>query len=299
MSRPRSIQPSVPRALGLLCLVAAALLSAPVGVQAQEEEDEARVRWVFEGELTSVISQGNSESTTLGLGATVRRRWERDALRFEAGGIRVETGRISRRAVGSAEDFALERSVDTEKTAESVFLRGRYERTLSERFFLYTGADWLRNTFAGIESRLLLALGGGNSWLDNDRSRFSTNYAVTYTFQEDVVENPFLESDFAGLRAGWEYWRRVSGSAEFESTLVSDLNLQETEDLRFDFTNALTVDVNDAIALKPSLQLVWRNQPSLTEVPLFTAGGAETGETVQAPLEQLDTFFRLALVLTF
>lgn len=283
-------------------LAALSLLVVPLPLLGQEEdpeEDEARRRWVFEGELTTVVSQGNSEATTLGFGSTVRRRWARDAVRIEAGWVRVETGRISRRAVGSPDDFSVERSVDTDKTAEASFLRGRYDRTLSEGVFVYGGADWLRNTFAGIESRLLLAIGGGNQWTDSDVTRFSTNYAFTYTFQEDVVENPFLETDFAGVRVGWEYFRRVSGSAQFESVLVSDLNLQETEDLRFDLVNSLQVAVNEAIALKPSLQLLWRNQPSLTEVPLFTSGGADTGETVRAPLRKLDTLFRMALVLTF
>jgi putative salt-induced outer membrane protein YdiY len=288
--------------LVLPVLAALSLLVVPLPLLGQEEdpeEDEARRRWVFEGELTTVISQGNSEATTLGFGSTVRRRWARDAVRIEGGWVRVETGRISRRAVGTPDDFSVERSVDTDKTAEASFLRGRYDRTLSERFFVYGGADWLRNTFAGIESRLLLAVGGGNQWTDSDATRFSTNYAFTYTFQEDVVENPFLETDFAGVRVGWEYFRRISGSAQFESVLVSDLNLQETDDLRFDLVNSLQVAVNEAIALKPSLQLLWRNQPSLTEVPLFTGGGADTGETVQAPLRKLDALFRMALVLTF
>jgi hypothetical protein len=285
----------------LLLLALLALLWAPPGLRAQEAasgEDEARRRWVFEGELTAVLSQGNSVATTLGFGATVRRRWSKDALRFEAGGVRVETGRVSRRAVGTPDAFSVERDVDTEKTAEASFLRGRYDRTLGDRVFVYGGADWLRNTFSGIESRLLLALGGGTQWADGDVTRFSTNYAFTYTFEEDVVENPFLQTDFAGVRVGWELWRRVSESSQFESVLVSDLNLQEGDDLRLDLTNSLQVAINDVIALKPSLQLLWRNQPALTEVPLFTADGVATGSSVQAPLRKLDTLFRMALVLT-
>lgn len=295
--RPSPSRPTLP--LPTLFLAALlALFALPASASAQDE-DPARERWVFKGELTSVLARGNSESLTMGVGTVIRRRWERDALRFEAGGVRVETGRITRRAVGTEGDFAVEKEVDTEKTAEAVFARGRYQRTLSERFFLYGGVDWLRNTFAGIDSRTLMALGGGTTWADSDRTRFETDFAVTYTFEEQVVENPFTDTDFAGLRVGWEYWRQVTGTAEFESHLTGDLNLKETEDQRVDFTNALTVDVNDIIALKPSLQVVWRNQPALSDIPLFTAGGAPTGTTVQAPLEKVDTFFRLALVLTF
>lgn len=282
-------------------LLAGLLLLLPGSLRAQDADraDQARERWIFDGELTTVLARGNSESATLGLGTVIRRRWENDALRFEFSALRVETGTVTRRAVGSAGDFSVERTVDTEKTAENFNAKARYDRSLGEHPFVYLAGDWLRNTFAGIESRTLLAVGAGNRWIDSDVSRFSTDLAVTYTFQEDVVEDPDAESSFAGLRAGWDYWRSVSSSAEFQSQLTADLNLQETDDLRFDFTNSLTVDVNEVIALKPSIQLVWRNLPSLAEVPLFTPGGAETGETVRAPLEKLDTFFRLALVLTF
>ncbi|HSG48450.1 MAG TPA: DUF481 domain-containing protein [Longimicrobiales bacterium] len=279
-------------------LAVAALVSLPRPASAQDE-DEARQRWVLKGELTSVVSQGNSEAITLGLGATLRRRYERNTFKFEAGAVRVETGKITRRAVGTAGDFTVTRDVDREKTAESVFARGRFERTVSDAFFLYGGVDWLRNTFAGIDSRTLFALGGGYSWLDTDRSRLSTDFAATYTFEENVVENPFTKSDFAGIRLGWDYWRQLTASTEFESKLVADQNLDESDDRRILFANALSVDVNDIIALKPGVLFNWRNQPALTDVPLFTSAGVDTGTTVETPLEKLDTIFTLALVLTF
>ena len=288
----------LPFARPLAILAVAALVSLPAPASAQDE-DEARQRWVFKGELTSVISQGNSEAITLGLGAAIRRRYEKSAFKFEAGAVRVETGRITRRAVGTAGDFTVTRDVDREKTAESVFARGRYERTVSDAFFLYGGVDWLRNTFAGIDSRTLFAVGGGYSWLDTDRSRLSTDFALTYTFEEEVVENPFTKADFAGLRLGWDYWRRLTASKEFESKLVADQNLDESDDRRILFANALSVDVNDLIALKPGVLFNWRNQPALTEVPLFTGAGVDTGTTVETPLQKLDTVFTLALVLTF
>ena len=56
--------------------------------------------------------------------------------------------------------------------------------------------------------------------------------------------------------------------------------------------------MNDKIALKPSLQFLWRNRPSLTDVPLFAPDGTATGTKVKTPLQKLDTFFRLALVVT-
>ena len=289
---PRRVRPGLLAAVLLAAVLAFALPSAV------QDEDAALTRWVLKGELTSVLARGNSEAFTFGVGATARRRWGRDALRLEAGGIRVETGSITRRATGTPGDFSVVKDVMTEKTAESVFAKARYDRTLSDRLFLYAGADWLRNTFAGIDSRTVLAAGGGNTFADDDRTRFATTYAVTYTFQQDVVENPDVDSDFAGLRLGYELSRQISESSLFESAFVGDQNLQETDDRRFDLTNSLTVDVNDVIALKPSLQILWRNLPSLTDVPLFGPGGVDTGTVVQTPLDKVDVFFRLALVLT-
>lgn len=268
------------------------------GAASGQDEDPARTRWVFQGEFTSVLSAGNSESFTAGAGIVVRRRWDRDALRFEVGGIRTESSRITRQAIGTDDDFVVDVAYDSEKTAESYFAKLRYDRTLGERFFGYGAVDWLRNTFAGIDSRFLVAAGAGNTWVDRENVRFKTNYAVTFTVQTDVIERPDADRNFPGARLGWEYWNQVSSSSSFESTLLVDLNLSETDDVRYDFTNSLAVAVSEKLALKPSLQLLYRTRPSLTEVPLRSAGGIDTGRTVLAELENLDTFFRLALVLT-
>jgi putative salt-induced outer membrane protein YdiY len=280
-----------------LALGPLALAGIATPVAAQDDEDPARTRWVAQAELTTVLSQGNSESFTAGLGAVLRRQWEKDGLRFEFGAIRTESSRITRQAVGTPTDFEVQKISNSEKTAESLFARGRYDRSITETFFGYTAVDWLRNTFAGIDSRTLFALGAGNTWFDSDEARFKTTLAVTYTTQEDVVKDPTAKSSFAGGRVGYEYWNQLTGSAEFESNLVVDLNFDTTDDVRFDLVNSLAVNISDRLALKPSLQLLYRNRPSLTEVDLLTSGGIETGDTVLAELEKLDTFFRLALVL--
>lgn len=273
------------------CAVAAAF-GAWAGPAVAQEPPEG---WSFTGELTSVLTQGNAEALTFGLGSVLEYRQGRNYLKFDAGAIRTESTLTTRRAVGSPASYEIIVDENTQKTAESYFARSRYERSVSDRFFLFGGADWLRNTFAGIDSRTLLAAGAGNTWVDTDRSRFKTSYAVTYTFQSDVIENPAVKDRFAGLRAGWEYWRQLTGNTEFESVLVGDLNLDETDDVRADFTNALTVAMSNALALKPSLQLLWRNLPSLTEVELFSPANVPVG-TVTTPLEKTDLVFRMALV---
>ena len=113
--------------------------------------------WSFSGELTSVFSLGNAEALTLGLGAALENRQGPNLLKFEAGGVRTEAVTVTRRAVGTPSDFVIHKEEEREKTAEAFYARGRYDRSVSSRLFVYGGADWMRNTFAGIDSRFLVA----------------------------------------------------------------------------------------------------------------------------------------------
>ena len=254
--------------------------------------------WSYSAQLTAVWAGGNSESRTVGLGSTLRRLGENNEVKVEAGGVRSDASLKTRRAVGTAASFRIEEEEDERKTAELYFARGRYDRTIGNGFVVFSGVDWVRNTFAGIDSRFLLAAGAGRRWVQSDDFRFKTDLAATYSFQEDVVENPFVKSSFPGVRFSWDLMRTLTSTTKWESALISDLNLDETDDVRVDFNNAASVTVSDRVALKPGLQLLWRNQPSLTKLDLFTVTGAPTGQSVLEPLEKLDSFFTLALVVT-
>lgn len=268
------------------------LLASPAAAQTAE------LGWSYSAQLTVVWAGGNSESRTFGLGSTLRRLGQDSEVKFDAGGVRADASRKTRRAVGTATSYRVEEDEDSERTAETYHARGRYDRSVGDGFVVFSGIDWLRNTFAGIDSRLLLAAGAGKLWAQRDDFRFKTDLAGTYSFQDDVVENPFLKSSFPGIRFSSELMRVLTGTTKWESTLTSDLNLDETDDVRVDLNNAVSLAVNGRLAVKPALQLLWRNQPSLTEIDLVTAGGASTGEKVRVPLEKLDSFFTLALVVT-
>jgi len=277
--------------------VVAALVAIPVSASGQEPEKE--LGWFLTAEFAAVWTGGNSESNTLGLGATLRRVWQRSELHFDAKAIRTESSVKTRTAVGSPTDFDVVVDKATETTADNTNVRGRYDYAVSPRFFLFGGADWLRDKPAGIESRFLMVAGAGNTWVDNDRVRFKTDYGAAYTFQSDVVTNPFIKTNFPGIRLSYDLGWTVSASTEFQSVLIGDWNLDNTDDVRLDWANSLPVAITGALSLKPSLKLAWRNQPSLAEVGLFAPDGTPTGETVLVPLEKLDTFFTLALVVKF
>lgn len=283
-------QPTRFRSLGAITLLACALAQPAFG------QDEAP--WTFSGQLTGVWATGNAESSTFGLGATVLHQKKSDELKLEVGGVRTDASKTTRRAVGSAESYQIDENETRETTAETYFARLRYDRTITTGAVVFAGLDVLRNTFAGIDSRTLLAVGAGNVWIEREELRFKTDYGVTYTFQADVVHDPFLKSSFPGTRVSGELRWRLTATTRLESALVSDLNFSDTDDVRIDFRNSLPVAVSSAISLKPSLQLLWRNQPALRKVELFGTDGTDSGTDVTMPFEKLDTFFTLALVVT-
>ena len=242
-------------------------------------------------------TSGNSKSNTFGLAATARREWPKHELRFALGGTQTESSLKTRTAVGTGQDdFQLYEEKVTEKTAEIFYARGRYDYKFSKRFVFFGGVDWMRNRFAGIESRFLTAVGAGNTWSDRDDLKFNTNYGVTYTFEEEVVSNPFHNANFPGLRLAYDLWWQMTKTTEFVSIFIADWNFDNTSDVRIDFLNELPVTIAGQLKFKPALQIFWRNDPALAEVALTAPDGSPTDEKVFTPLDELDTLFTVSLV---
>ena len=278
--------------LRLMCwILAAAVLSLDTPLQAQEDG------WVVtdKAELSFILTAGNASTNTLGLRNTLKGERGRSVLTFEGGAIRTASTLRTRVANGTIDNFQVTETTETETTAESFFARGRYDFSISERALWFAGTGWQRNTFAGIDSRVTSVTGFGSQWFDTDPFKFRTDIGGTYTIQDNVAAGP--TDRFGGLRFAWDLLRQMTSNSTFESKLIVDENLQDTEDLRADFLNSVTVSMSERLALKTSLQFLFDNQPSFVDVPLFT-GGTPTGQTVLAELDKLDSVFTVALVIS-
>ncbi|MDX1449974.1 MAG: DUF481 domain-containing protein, partial [Acidimicrobiia bacterium] len=191
-------------------------------------------------------------------------------------------------------NFTVSETKTTDITAENYFARGRFDVTMSGDAYWFGGTGWTRNTFAGIENRVNFVSGLGNQWSDTDETKFRTDVGATYTIQDNVAAGP--TDRFAGLQFSAELEQVLTASTTYESKLVLDENLKNTDDLRGDFVNSLSVAMSERLALKTSLQILFDNQPSFVDVPLFT-GGVDTGNTVPAELKKVDSVFTVALVI--
>ena len=273
--------------LGGLVLGASLLFSAELAAQ-----DERPLGWTDVAELTFVLTSGNASASTLGLKNTAERLWEKTSFKFSAGAVRTESGLTTRTAVGTPENFTVTEDTQSEVTAENYFLNGRLDRSLSDASFLFGGVDWNRNTFAGIQNRYGLVAGAGRSWVEKETSRFKTDLGLTYTIQDDVIENPDVEDSFLGIRGSYDFFHKLTETTDLTSGLVLDENLNETDDFRANWTNAIAVAMSERLALKASFQILYDHDPALTTVPL---GDVE----VLTPLGKGDTAFTVAIVANF
>lgn len=268
-------------------------------VPAASLQEESETVWSYSAELSLLFTSGNSTVRTFGLGGAARREWAGGELSLRAGGLRTESGTTRRIAVGTADNFMVISESDPKPTAENYFARSEFERSFSDHVHLTTGVGWERNTFAGYESKLSLVGGIGNMWIDTERTRLKTDYGITFTAQNDVIDDPEKSASFGGVRVSTSFRRQLSETADVESTLTLDENLTDAMDIRADFANALAVDINASLAVKTGFRLVWDNSPALTRAPLEAPGGAPAGETVLVPRHKLDSTLTIALVANF
>jgi putative salt-induced outer membrane protein YdiY len=253
---------------------------------------EPETGWKDVAELTFVLTNGNATSSTFGFKNTADYLWSDAAFQLSAGGVRTRSGTVTRTATGTLENFSISETTDSRTTAENYFLKSRLDRNLSDALFIFGGAGWDRNTFAGVDNRYAFVAGGGRTWFAEDTRHLKTDLGLTYTIQKDVVENPDVKDSFLGARASYDYFRKLTGNTGFASVLVADQNLDETSDLRADWTNSLTVAMSDRLALKTSYQLLYDKTPALVAVPL---GDGE----VLTPLGKVDGLFTVAIVANF
>jgi len=279
-----------------IAIAAAALFftSQAVFAQATPPPDPPDETWKDLAEFAFVATSGNSESSTLGFSNKLWREWGPSKFETNAKGIRAESRTAPRFAVGTATDFEVEEP-DTELSAENYFLDARYDRMISQRFFWFTSGSWMRDEFAGIQNRYTAVAGLGNLWVDTDRRKFRTDYAVTYTDEEATVEDSPSNDSFIGARASAAYMQKFGENGVYDHVTIVDENLKETKDLRVDMTNAVAVAMSARLALKVSLQFLYDNRPALEEIALFDTTGTQTG-TVLNELDRVDTILKTSLV---
>jgi hypothetical protein len=281
----------------LATTLVAAALALPVA--AQEAPAAPPPGWSGQAELSLVAVSGNAEAQTLGFKGMLKDQLDGAALVFEAGALDAESTTTRRSAERLADgSVVLREESETERTAEAYFARGRYERQLAGGWGWLAGAGWERNELAGIANRYIGLGGVSRLWFESATAHLRTDAGATWTQEDPVADAPGGDDAFVGLRFSWDYLRQLTPTTTFTSLLALLPNLEESDDLRLDTTQALAVSINAHLALRASWQLLWDGQPAFVAVPVLAAG-APTGEVAFAELDELDSLLTAALVVTF
>ena len=294
----------ISKSILLFCLVPTiSLISSPSWAQVEVEEGED-LGWSNSTDLSLVVTDGNSSTSTLGFNNYLQRLWSnaRYSLRVEA--VRSDTADDPFAIVSpdTADGFYVEYP-DKALDVERYYIENRYDRNITERFFWNAGVSWERNKNAGILNRYIGFAGVGNRWWSREDLKFSTTYGLSYTDREDEVQDPFKDDTFVGFRFGWEYLNQWGKVTTYRNTWNYTNSLSDTSDYYSDMMNSITVAINARLALRVSLQWLYNSIPGLEEVPLFvlhpvTGLKVEVGE-VEVRKDQLDTIFSTSLVVNF
>src|SRR5262245_27052166 len=229
-------------------------------------------KWSDSAELGYVATSGNAETSTFGLKNSLVREHDKSRFEIKLGGIRVVTTDKNIFAVGTPTDFDAVDG-DPKTTAESYYLNGRYDRKITPKFFWYAGAGWDRNEPAGILNRYIVEAGVGNIWIDAPRRNWRTDYALTGTKEDDIVEPPDFNDTFLGARVSSKFLQKFGpqDSGAYVNDTTVDENLDDTSDWRVNMINSVALNMGTHLALKVSLQWLYDNVPAFKSVDLFGA----------------------------
>ena len=334
MRRYRVARLEIVRCLSLVALIAAGLEDARAQDKDQVKgEDEPKLGWFNSTDLSLVVTEGNSDSTTLGFSDQLRYVWRQSRLEFEVNVVRSNKADDRYFLVDPGFEFAVGGAPsnpptslivpEAEPDVANYLIRETFERNISPRWFWNTGASWYRNDDAGIHNRYIFFAGIGNTWADNPRRRFVTSYGISHTDRQETEPDPEKDRRFGGARGGWDYTEHFNAAATFDSDLVINTGFSDSADYSINNVNALTVTVNTHVSLKVSLQWLFENKPALESdldviayVDLVNPDGIPgTGDerfrTVSsggtklvlgssaARKDKLDTIVRTALVIEF
>ncbi len=273
--------------------VMAAMSTVLAATPAFAQDGERELGWGNSTELGFVLTSGNSHTTNFNVRNVFVYTWEEAELDWDFGILRASSD-DDRFALGTEDDFEIIEP-DVEPDNQRLYTNIRYIRNINRRFFWYGQIFAERDEPADIDYRLTLAGGAGNTWAKRDAFTFLTGYGVSYTAESQTLEGA---SGFAGYQFFYELNMKPTDTTNIESSMTFDGSLETGSNFRFDWLNAVSVNISDKIALKASVRLVYRNDPALEEIDLENDLGIVIGEIV-LPKKKLDTALTTALVISF
>jgi hypothetical protein len=271
-----------------------AFMGMAVAASAQAPAAEEKLGASDNTELGLVLTGGNASSSSIGVRNVFTYKWTNATFSWEAGWVRAASRDGDRYAVPTLGGFDVVEP-PTAIDSQRLFSKVRYQRQLSARTDWFGNFDTVRDEPSNINRQFVLAGGLGTTWRKTERLTFRTAYGLSYTDEDLDIEG---ENRFAGYRLFYGLKALPQARTTIESELTFDGSFDNSDDVRTDWLNGVSVSINSSMALKSSLRVLYRNVPALEEIDLVGPFGVVLG-SVDVEKKKLDTALTTSLVITF
>lgn len=200
------------------------------------------------GEFAFVNTGGNAESTSIGVRGEVLMRPDTWLLKTRAAFVRLES------------EEGLE--------AQSFAFLFRGERPLSPKLSAFGQYDYLRDLFAGLEHKNVVAGGLSYKIFESPRQALVLDGGLGVTNERRLDADDLTA---AVLLAGAGYKLKISATTDLTEDVRYEQSLDEGDQWRLDNTVAIVTKINSIFSLKVSNVIRYANAP---------VAGFETTDTV-------------------
>jgi len=222
------------------CLVPIALVLAatPAWAQTPLKTDG---QWRGSVNAGASLASGNTDSTSINLGANAGRATERDRLNFTLTtlyGTKKENG---------------ERS----ETANLFRFGGKYDRDINDRVFGFGSLDIEHDKLQELDLRGVAAAGVGRHIIKTEKTVFDLFSGLTYNHERFTEET----RNSTELLLGEESTHMISDTTSLNQRLALYPNLSNSGEYRIQFDAGLTTSITKKIELKITLSNRYMSNP--------------------------------------
>jgi putative salt-induced outer membrane protein len=226
-----------------------AVVSLALSAAAGAEEGSP---WKARTELSYVQTTGNSDTKTFAALGEVSLDKTPNRYFLSAGGLFSED--------------------DDTTTASRWLVAGRYERALTERFFAFLEASYLKDTFAGFDSKIAVGPGLGYDIVKTENHLLNGRVSVLQTWDNTTDD----ETDsYATGKAVLDYTWQILENLRFNQYLDYLVSLEDTNKYFVNSVSKLEVQVSTHISIATGYAVNYQNDPpedkDETDTRLFTS----------------------------
>ncbi|MDA8018176.1 MAG: DUF481 domain-containing protein [Thermoanaerobaculia bacterium] len=292
VSRPTFL--AICLATGLPIYLSTAVFGQAPGTQGEAAEKPG---WANEAQLSFVATDGNAETSSLGIGAKFERKAPSNRFEASFNGVRAESTITTRTAILADDIVSIDERSDSQLTAENYHAKARFDRDFDQDWFWHIGGSWERDEFAGIDHRFQGVGGIGHEILDTEDHTWRVDAGVTWTNERPTAGDT---EEFFGIRLLSDWSKQATASTHLAHSITVDGNFEESEDYRVDTTFSVKVSISKLLSLQTALQVKYDSQPAFEEIGVVDPDGTPVdGLTAQVELEETDVKATVSLVIDF